>query len=226
MRGRAPDEFESKRHDYWLEDAFFSEPVTDLAPYEWVDSDLRLWIDDYPDSLRGRRILEIGASEGLFGVYVAEHYEPEIFVVSDVIGRRMIAARRKADTLAGRLQVEAGSSYALPHADGAFDVVLCNGALCHMPELDRVVGEIKRVLAPGGTYFGREPNFHNPLVAKKTLYGPWASPNMVPVYPRDLKREFTAAGFEVRIALFWRRFPWVRGKYFAVSQRIRASLPG
>lgn len=214
-----------KRFDYSGEIDFFAQRIEDLAPYEWLDADLPLWIDDYPGVFRGKRVLEIGASEGLIGVLIAERYAPEIYVASDVVAGRMIGAAKRVPDLKGRLAVIAANAFALPHNDNTFDLVLCNGALCHMPGLEDVVDEITRVLKPGGSYVGREPNFHNPMVSKKTLFGPWASPNMVPVYPEDLKRVFGEHGYDVRVSLFWRRFPWVRGKYFAVSQRVIARLP-
>lgn len=218
-------EFDSKTFDYEGEDQFFTDQVTEVSPYKWLADDLPLWIDGYPQVFGGKRILEIGASEGSIGLLVAEECAPEIFVASDVIWRRLIAASGRAEELAA-LQVIAANAFELPHAAASFDIVLCNGALCHMPRLERVVAEVKRVLKPGGVYFGREPNFHNPMVRRKTLYGAWASPNMVPVYPRQLKDTFTEAGFETSVSLFWRRFPWVRNKYLAVSQRVYAKLPG
>lgn len=213
-----------KSFDYAGEKTFFSDRIEEPAPYEWLAGDLPLWVEGFPEVFEGRRILEIGASEGLIAALVAERYGPEIFVASDVVPWRMIGVARMEASVEGRLGVIAANALALPHPSASFDIVLCNGALCHMPGLDQVVSEIARVLRPGGSYLGREPNFHNPLVARKTLYGPWASPNMVPVYPRQLRETFEAHGFDVRVSLFWRRFPWVKGKYFAVSQKISARL--
>lgn len=213
-----------KCFDYAGEKRFFSDRIEKPAPYEWLAADLPRWVEGFPEVFEGKRILEIGASEGLIGALVAERYRPEIFVASDVVPWRMIGIARMEASLDGRLGVIAANALALPHREDSFDLVICNGALCHMPGLDQVVSEIARVLHPGGLYLGREPNFHNPLVARKTLHGPWASPNMVPVYPTQLRETFEAHGFAARVSLFWRRFPWVKGKYFAVSQKIEARL--
>jgi ubiquinone/menaquinone biosynthesis C-methylase UbiE len=43
-----------------------------------------------------------------------------------------------------------GSVAALPFEDDSFDLVYSNGVLHHIPEVERAVGEIHRVLRPGG----------------------------------------------------------------------------
>jgi ubiquinone/menaquinone biosynthesis C-methylase UbiE len=40
---------------------------------------------------------------------------------------------------------------ALPFADGVFDLVLANYMLYHVPDLDRAIAELRRILRPGGT---------------------------------------------------------------------------
>lgn len=45
----------------------------------------------------------------------------------------------------------------LPCADASFDLATCLGALHHIPNVSRVVGELARVLRPGGHLVLREP---------------------------------------------------------------------
>lgn len=45
----------------------------------------------------------------------------------------------------------------MPFADHAFGLILCFGALHHIPNVSRVIGEIHRCLAPGGFALIREP---------------------------------------------------------------------
>ena len=45
----------------------------------------------------------------------------------------------------------------LPFEDGTFDLITCFGVLHHIPNVSDVVGEIARVLAPGGHALIREP---------------------------------------------------------------------
>jgi len=58
--------------------------------------------------------------------------------------------------------LDAGSATCLPYRDGAFRAVLANCALEHMPDLDAVLREVRRVLEPGGSFVFTVPNdVHN-----------------------------------------------------------------
>ncbi|UCG51356.1 MAG: class I SAM-dependent methyltransferase, partial [Candidatus Latescibacterota bacterium] len=56
--------------------------------------------------------------------------------------------------LAGPACSVIGDGDHLPFCDGAFDVVLCASVLEHMPEPDKTILEIRRVLADRGKVFG------------------------------------------------------------------------
>ena len=45
-----------------------------------------------------------------------------------------------------------GDSESLPFPDSFFDVVYCNDSFHHYPEPQKVLGEVHRVLKPGGTF--------------------------------------------------------------------------
>jgi 2-polyprenyl-6-hydroxyphenyl methylase/3-demethylubiquinone-9 3-methyltransferase len=51
----------------------------------------------------------------------------------------------------GRFHATGGQLERLPFADGAFDAVVAADVLEHVPDLPAVVGELARVLAPGGS---------------------------------------------------------------------------
>ncbi len=214
---------EKKTFDYRAETEFFSEPVTQVKPYDWLDHDMRLWIEGYPEVMTGATILDIGAGEALQGILVAERYAPKLFVALELVPQRLIAAARRAESLDG-LQVVAGNAYTTPFPDDTFDIVIGNGALHHMPETEAVAAEIARVLKPGGKFFGREPNFYNPAVRYRVLKGAHVSPNEWPITAPTIYEAFTRAGFEVSVSYFWRRFPFVTNRLLAVSQRIAARL--
>lgn len=53
---------------------------------------------------------------------------------------------------------ETGSLEKLPLPDASFDVVVCALALAHVAELSRAVGELRRVLVPGGRLIVTDPH--------------------------------------------------------------------
>ena len=70
-----------------------------------------------------------------------------------------------------------GSGENLPFRDGLFDFVLCAAALHHIPDLEKAIREIKRVLKNDGCVFIFELNANHPqrkLVSKRQ--SPWRKP--------------------------------------------------
>jgi SAM-dependent methyltransferase len=50
----------------------------------------------------------------------------------------------------GRAEIKVGDILDMPYPDGSFDVVLASEILEHVPEADRAISELVRILAPGG----------------------------------------------------------------------------
>jgi ubiquinone/menaquinone biosynthesis C-methylase UbiE len=93
-------------------------------------------------------VLEVGAGSGLnFGHYPGSvtsvlAVEPEPYL-------RGIAARAASGT-AVQITVRDGTADLLPAADGTFDAVVASLMLCSVPDQARALGEMRRVLRPGG----------------------------------------------------------------------------
>jgi SAM-dependent methyltransferase len=60
--------------------------------------------------------------------------------------------------LYGNLPLTPFDGYALPFEDGAFDLVLSFDVFEHIPDSDRHLAEVSRVLKPGGSYLLQTPN--------------------------------------------------------------------
>ena len=112
------------------------------------------------------RVIEVGSgAHGLifcFGSETGVGVDP--LAVS--YGRLFPVWQRTAKTVAAR-----GES--LPFADESFDVVLCDNVVDHAESPKRIVGELARVLAPGGLlYF--TVNVHHPVYAVAAgLHSSW-----------------------------------------------------
>ncbi len=98
---------------------------------------------------------------------------------------------------------------ALPFADGTFDVALAIEALEHMFQPQRAVGEILRVLRPGGILLATVPNVAywrrradlallgrwNPFGDDLSVSQPWRDPHIRFFSPRTLSGMLVASGY-------------------------------
>lgn len=97
----------------------------------------------------GARILDLGAGVGRHALWLAAQ------------GFEVVALDAASEGLAeidkaGGVQTVLGRMHELPFDDGTFDHVLSWNVIYHGDEdiLLRTIGEIRRVLKPGGTYLG------------------------------------------------------------------------
>ena len=100
----------------------------------------------------GARVLDVACGTGLVTFAAAQAVGPTGQILGvDLSGRMIEAARRRAEerktsnTTFARMDAE---SLDLP--DAGFDVVLCSLGLMYMPDPERAVREMVRVLRPGG----------------------------------------------------------------------------
>jgi ubiquinone/menaquinone biosynthesis C-methylase UbiE len=59
-------------------------------------------------------------------------------------------ARRRADQLGRQVDLRLGDAQALDLPDASFDTVVCTLSLCTIPDQQRAIAEMARVLRPGG----------------------------------------------------------------------------
>lgn len=100
-----------------------------------------------------KEVLEIAAGPGLLAKHVAGAAKK---MVATDYSDGMITEAKKGDYPAN-LTFEAADATALPYEADSFDVVLIANALHVMPEPEKALSEIHRVLRPGGTLIA--PNF-------------------------------------------------------------------
>ncbi|MGP4025553.1 class I SAM-dependent methyltransferase [Actinomadura sp. 3N407] len=68
----------------------------------------------------------------------------------DLSDGMLAIARTRAAELDRPVKLLQGDAHALPFEDAAFDTVVCTFSLCSIPEIDTAVGQMRRVLRPGG----------------------------------------------------------------------------
>jgi len=102
--------------------------------------------------LPGERVVDMGCGAGMDSLIAAKKAGPDGRVIGvDMTPAMLGKARRTADYM-GLTNVEFREGYAeeLPVDDGWADVVISNGVLNLMPDKTAVLGEMARVLKPGG----------------------------------------------------------------------------
>jgi ubiquinone/menaquinone biosynthesis C-methylase UbiE len=93
--------------------------------------------------------------------------------------RRLAARNVEHAGLSGVIEVEMADAKRLPYPDGAFRTVVSNSILHHVPDPERAIAEMRRVLAPGGVLFVRDlvrPADDTEVAALVARYASTASP--------------------------------------------------
>ena len=134
---------------------------TDTADQHWNDQWASIeagskWLTPEPDVMAwaetltpGARILDLGAGVGRHALWLAAQHFDVTALDAAPEGLAEITARGGVQTVEARM-------HDLPFEDGQFDHVLSWNVIYHGDEdiLLKTIGEIRRVLRPGGTYLG------------------------------------------------------------------------
>jgi SAM-dependent methyltransferase len=92
---------------------------------------------------RPRRVLDVGCGRGELAERVRRELRADVRAVDQSERMVELTRARGVDAVVGDVQ-------ALPFGDGEFDVAVANWMLYHVPDLDRALAELARVLRPGG----------------------------------------------------------------------------
>ena len=116
-----------------------------------ISQGLPAWFIEQLHLPENGRILEVGCGPGGYWPEVAESIPPSWHItVSDFSPGMVAQARQRLAMLDRPFTVVQADVQSLPFPDGAFDAVIANFMLYHVPDRPRALAEIRRVLAAGG----------------------------------------------------------------------------
>ncbi len=143
-------------------------------------------IGRWADGRTGLDVLDAGCGTGVTLSWLGRYSAPGDVVGVDVSEHALDFCRA-----AGHATVAQASVEDLPHADGSFDLVVCNDVLQHLADDRRALAEIGRVLRPGGLLHARTNcklglGDKAPAAADYRMYT-----------PAELDRKVAEAGLEV-----------------------------
>ncbi len=111
------------------------------------------WVADRLDLVPGMRILEGGCGPGWQWRNTLDRIPAECAITLTDLSAGMVAEAQAALADSGHdFRFEAASLTALPFEDDAFDLVVANHMLYHVPDLPQGLAEVVRVLKPGGRF--------------------------------------------------------------------------
>jgi len=138
---------------------------------------------------RGHRVLDVACGTGVLAGAAARRVGPEGLVAGVDPGAGMLAVARAS---APRVQWTEGVAEALPYPDRSFDAVVSQFGLMFFTDRTRAIGEMLRVLEPGG----------------RLAVAVWDSLENSEAYPLEVELLERLAGSEAAGAL---RAPFVLG---------------
>jgi len=132
-----------------------------LAPKMWSSATNRAAISELSPHA-GDHALDIGAGMGAGTVLAARAGADVIAVEPTPFLRRVLELRRLGQRARTRIDVRDGSAERLPIADSSIDVAWALNVMHHFTDVDAAVGELERVMRPGGRLLLADENFDDP----------------------------------------------------------------
>ncbi len=105
----------------------------------------------------GMRVLEVGCGRGVGTEIIFRRFGAREVHAFDLDPEMVEQARRRLSNYSSdQLRLEVGDATAVVAEDESFDAVFDFGIMHHVPNWQKAVSEIRRVLRPGGRFFFME----------------------------------------------------------------------
>ena len=112
------------------------------------------WYFDQSGIPDNASVLEVGCGTGQFWLENRDRIPPGWQVVLTDLSRGMVGEAEVAlGPVSSNLEFRVADVQDLPFQSDSFDAVLANFMLYHVPDRQRAVAEVRRVLKPGGKFY-------------------------------------------------------------------------
>jgi SAM-dependent methyltransferase len=112
------------------------------------------WVFDQLELAPGSTILELGCGPARLWLENLDRLPPGWRVtLADFSPGMAQTARQHVQPAAGQFRCLVADAQTLPFTPASFDAVIANHMLYHVPERAKALGEIRRVLRPGGRFY-------------------------------------------------------------------------
>jgi ubiquinone/menaquinone biosynthesis C-methylase UbiE len=136
---------------------------------------LTQWLRNALPLPAGADILEVGCGRGAGAALIQEHFRPAVLHAQD-LDEKMIRKAKKYLSPQQRagMFLFVGDVCHLPYRTAVMDAVFCFGVLHHVPDWQGALGELARVLKPGGRLYLEElyPTVYLNFVTRHLLLHP------------------------------------------------------
>lgn len=120
------------------------------------------------ENFKGKRVLEIGVGGGIDTAEFLRNGAEVVSVDFSQLSVKIANSLLKEAKLNGDILLS--DAKLLPFKNSEFDVVYSFGVIHHIPGVEKVLEEIKRVLRPGGVFMGMVYNKDSLLYAYSIIY--------------------------------------------------------
>jgi SAM-dependent methyltransferase len=118
--------------------------------------------------------LELGCGTGFFSLNLKLAGVLDDAHVTDLSPGMVEVARRNARSLGFDVLGRVADAERLPYDDDSFDLVIGHAVLHHIPDVERALREVLRVLKPGGRFvFAGEPTRYGDAIARRLSRLTW-----------------------------------------------------
>ncbi len=149
----------------------------------------------------GENALDAGCGTGLLTALMSAQVGEQGLITGVDYSQSMLDLAAARCNKLGNVELHQGSVTELPFKVGSFEVASCIQTLLYVDKIDTAIGELHRVLKPGGRIGIIETDWHGVVISNpdhqltRTIVDAWDSTVSNPNLPPKLVPMLSAAGF-------------------------------